>query len=289
MQVLALLPGGEEDQLQALPAMAALAEQQSAQLHVVCPARAAHIWTLLPVVERCIPFAFGQRWSLADWTNLLGNVREPDFQVSLNLSRDWSIDLLLSLSRIPMRVASGGFSATEQVQVQHPAGWRGQALAAWLQPLGVVHCDANAYRLPLPRRALAEARAALPQGNGPTLLLAPGATPGWWPEDWRELVEAVGRAVPSVRLLWLAREGEEPAGVQRCQVATVTDEAATVASVDVVLTDEPRLAQLAVLTGTALVAAGMKDPRRLPRRETIQSLPLLSQLRPRDVLQALGA
>lgn len=287
MQVLALLPGGEEDQLQALPALAALGEQRSAQLQVVCPARVGSIWTLLPAVERCIPFAFGQRWSLADWTNLLGNVREPDFQVSLNLSTDWSIDLLLSLTHIPMRVASGGFSATEQVK-QQQQGWRGQAWETWLQPLGV-HCDADAYRLPLPQSGLAEARAALPQGDGPVLLLAPGAVLDWSTEDWRELVEAVGRAVPSVRLLWLAREGEAPAGVQRCRAATVMAEAATVASVDVVFTDEPRLAQLAVLTGTALVAAGMEDPRRLPRRDTIKPLPPLSRLRPKDVVQALAA
>ena len=286
MQVLALLPGGEEDQLQALPAMVALAEQQSAQLHVVCPAQAAHIWTLLPAVERCIPFAFGQRWSLADWANLLGNVREPDFQVSLNLSTDWSIDLLLSLSRIPMRVAAGGFSATEQVQ--QPTGWRTQALRAWLQSLGV-HYDANAYRLPLPRSALAEARAALPPGNGPALLLGPGVAPGWSPEDWREFVAAMGQAVPSGRLLWLAPEEEAPAGIRRCRAATVMAEAATVASVDVVLTDDPRLAQLAVLTGTALVAAGMEDPRRLPRRDAIKPLPPLDQLRPGEVLRALGA
>ncbi|MCY4360272.1 MAG: lipopolysaccharide heptosyltransferase family protein [Cyanobacteria bacterium MAG APA_bin_95] len=286
MQVLTLLPGGEEDQLQALPALATLGEQRSARLQVVCPARAASIWTLLPAVERCIPFAFGQRWSLADWTNLLGNVREPDFQVSLNLSTDWSVDLLLSLSHIPMRVASGGVSATERVK--QPTGWRGQALAAWLQPLGV-HFDANAYRLPLPRRALAEARAALPQGNGPALLLGPDTVPGWSPEDWQELVEAVNRADPSVRLLWLAREGEEPAGVHRCPAATVMAEAATVASVDVVFTAEPRLAQLAVLTGTALVAAGMADPRRLPQRDAVKPLPPLSRLRPKDVLQVLVA
>ena len=286
MQVLALLPGGEEDQLQALPALAALAEQRSARLQVVCPANAASIRTLLPVVERCIPFAFGQRWSLADWANLLGNVREPDFQVSLNRSTDWSIDLLLSLTHIPMRIAGGGFSATERVK--QPTGWRAQAWEAWLQPLGV-HCDADAYRLPLPRPALVEARAALPQGSGPALLLAPDPATGWSLADWQALVEAVNGAVPSVRLLWLAQEGEEPAGVQGCRAATLMAEAATVASVDVVLTDAPRLAQLAVLTGTALVATGMEDPRRLPRRDAIKCLPPLSQLRPHEVLQALVA
>ena len=286
MQVLALLPGGEEDQLQALPAMAALAAQQSAQLHVVCPARAATIWTLLPAVERCLPFAFDQRWSLADWANLLGSVREPDFQVSLNLSTDWSIDLLLSLTHIPMRVAGGGFSATERVK--QPTGWRAQALAAWLDPLGV-QCDADAYRLPLPQTALAEARAALPRGNGPALLLAPAAVPGWSPEQWQAFVEAVGQAVPSVRLLWLAREGEAPAGTRPCRVANLMEEAATVASVDVALTDEPRLAQLAVLTGTALVAPGMENPRRLPRRDDVKPLLPLNQLCPTEVLQALGA
>ena len=288
MQVLTLLPGGEEDQLQALPALAALAEQQSAQLQVVCPAPAAAVWTLLPAVKRCFPFAFGERWSLADWANLLGNVREPDFQVSLNLSTDWSIDLLLSLTHIPVRVATGGFSATERVNLKEPTGWRAQALAAWLQPLGV-RCDANAYRLPLPRQALAEARAALPPGNGPALLLSPGAVPGWGQGDWQELVEAVNRAVPSLRLLWLASDAEEPAGIQRCRAATVTAEAATVASVDVVFTAEPRLAQLAVLTGTALVAAGMEGPHRLPCRDAVKTLPPLNRLRPKEVLQALGA
>jgi len=121
------------------------------------------------------------------------------------------------------------------------------------------------------------------------LLLGPDTVPGWSPEDWQELVEAVNRADPSVRLLWLAREGEEPAGVHRCPAATVMAEAATVASVDVVFTAEPRLAQLAVLTGTALVAAGMADPRRLPQRDAVKPLPPLSRLRPKDVLQVLVA
>ena len=143
---------------------------------------------------------------------------------------------------------------------------------------------------PFPRVGWRKPGQPLPQGNGPALLLAPSPVAGGWrPEDWRELVEAVGQAVPSVRLLWLAQEGPAPAGVQHCQAATVLAEAATVASADVVLTDDPRLAQLAVLTGTALVAAGMEDPRRLPRRDAVKSLPPLGQLRPRDVVQALAA
>ncbi len=284
MQVLALLPGGEEDQLQALPALAALEKQLPAQLQVVCPAGAAGIWTLLPGVQHCIPFAFGQRWSLADWANLLGSVRELDVQVSLNLSTDWSVDLLLSLSRIPIRVASGGFSLTEQVQ--RPTGWRSQGLEAWLKPLGV-RFDANAYRLPLAKKVLMDAREALPAGDGPLLLLAPGPSQGWTPEQWREFGAITRQEIPSVRLLWLSQEGEHPAGTQPSMAATVVEEAAAVASVDVVLSDHPRLAQLAVLTGTALVAPGMDDPRRLPQRDVIKPLPPLKQLRPEDLLQVL--
>lgn len=152
-----------------------------------------------------------------------------------------------------------------------------------------VHYDGDAYRLPLPRSALAEARAALPPGNGPALLLAASVAAGWSPEDWRGFVAAVGQAFPSVRLLWLAPEEEAPAGIRRCRAATIMAEAATVASVDLVLTDEPRLAQLAVLTGTALVAAGMEDPGRLPRRDAVKPLPALNRLRPQEVLQALRA
>jgi ADP-heptose:LPS heptosyltransferase len=170
MRVLFLVPGGMEAQLQVLPAAARVAEALQAQIQVACAPSAAGAWSLLPAMEKLIPFDFNASPTLADWANLLGNVREPDFQACINLASGRQVDLMLSMSHIPNRVARGGFSATDTVNPE--AGWPAQAMAAFLRPLGV-SLDADAFRLALPKAALEKATTQLPSGQGPALLLAP--------------------------------------------------------------------------------------------------------------------
>ena len=162
MRVLFLLPGGISAQLAAIPAAARLAEALNAQVQVACSPAAAPAWKLLPAVEKIIPFDFDGDASLADWANLLGNVREPDFQACINLASGRQVDLMLSMSHIPNRVAAGGFSAT--TTVTPGSGWPAQALAPYLKPLGL-ELDAAAFRLPLPKAALSQAAAELPAGR----------------------------------------------------------------------------------------------------------------------------
>jgi len=65
-----------------MPAVAATALHLAATVQVSCPAGAAAVWKLLPAVEKVLPFSFESGVSLAEWANLLGAVREPDFQAS---------------------------------------------------------------------------------------------------------------------------------------------------------------------------------------------------------------
>ena len=111
MRVLFLSPGDLEAQLKRLPLAAAIGRDLKASIQVACPLAAAPLWKLLPVVEKQLPFEF-EGVTLADWANLMGSVREPDFQACLNFASGWNLDLLLSLSHIPVRVARGGFSCT---------------------------------------------------------------------------------------------------------------------------------------------------------------------------------
>jgi hypothetical protein len=85
-------------------------------------------------VEKLIPFDFNSSPTLADWANLLGNVREPDFQACINLASGRQVDLMLSMSHIPTRVAAGGFSATNTVAIG--SGWpaRADAERRWVPP-----------------------------------------------------------------------------------------------------------------------------------------------------------
>lgn len=276
MRALFLIPGGSSQQLQSFAAVAAVADQLHADVQVVCPLAAVPLWSLHPAVERAMPFSYEQA-TLADWANLMGSVREPDFQVSLNLAPSRQMDLMLSMSHIPTRVASGGFSATERI-TPIEGGWANQAFEAFLKPIGV-RLDAESFRLPIAPADLEAASAALPSGDGPALLLAPSDAGGDWPaQQWQDLPAKIRSKLPNLRTLAGTRAGD------------MRKRAAQIASADVVLASDPVTIELALLLGLPLVALG-RDAASLPSRAGVQGLGSaanLSQLGDAEVLAALG-
>jgi hypothetical protein len=260
MRALFLVPGGPLQQLQTLPAAAAVAQRLSFNLQIACPPSAKEVWSLLPAVEKLIPFAFDDA-SLADWTNLLGSVREPDFQLCFNLAQGRQVDLMLSMSHIPTRVAAAGFSATTTL-APRSGGWPAQALEPWLRSVGV-SLQAGDFRLSLPADAIAQASAALPAGDGPVLLLAPAPGANGLSADSGERLRArIRERLPTVRFLELAPP--RPSDLAR--------RAAQVASADVVLASDPITMELALYCGLPLVAVG-RDPSTLPDRAEVKGLP----------------
>ena len=278
MRALFLIPGDELSQIQALPAAAAVSSQLGFALQVACPPAVAPLWKLLPAVEKTIPFDFRDA-SLAEWANLLGSVREPDFQVCINLAGGRQVDLMLSMSHIPTRLAAGGFSATTTVRPPS-GGWPAQTLEAYLQPIGVT-LDASSFRLVLAPELLREAQAGLPAGDGPMLLLAPAGVPGDWPaEEWQQLPERIRSTLPALR-----SQLQPPASA-----ATALRRAALVAASDVVLASDPLTEELALLCGVPLVALGREEDS-LPRRDGVKGLTSrsgLGALSSDAVLAALG-
>lgn len=278
MRALFLIPGDGSRQLQALPAVAAVADQLGFAMQVVCSAAAAGVWKLLPSVEKVIPFSFDDA-TLADWANLLGSVREPDFQACINLAAGRQVDLMLSMSHIPTRIAASGFSATERVNPTN-GGWPSQSLAAFLQPIGVP-LAADRFRLALPKAALDSASSTLPKGDGPMLLLVPAGVPGDWPnERWRDLPATIGNKIPGLRHLL----------VPPAKPAAVLERAALVGCSDVVLTSDPITEELALSCGVPLVALG-RGADTLPIREGVKGLASpsgLATLTDGEVLNALG-
>jgi len=278
MRALFLIPGDELSQTQALPAAAAVASQLGFALQVACPPAMAPLWKLLPAVEKIIPFDFGNA-TLADWANLLGSVREPDFQVCINLAGGRQVDLMLSMSHIPTRIAAGGFSATSTVRPVS-GGWPAQDLAVYLQPIGV-KLDAAAFRLSLAPELLREAQASLPPGDGPMLLLSSAGVPGDWPAaQWQQLPQRIRTTLPGLR------SQELPPAT----ATTALRRAALVAASDVVLASDPLTEELALLCGVPLVALGREDDS-LPRRDGVKGLTSrsgLGALSSDDVLAALG-
>jgi hypothetical protein len=277
MRALFLIPGDAVRQLQALPAVAATAQQLKFQIQVACPASVGGIWELVPPVEKVIPFNYSDA-TLADWTNLMGSVRDPDFQVCINLAQGRQVDLMLSMSHIPKRLAASGFSATEKVKPLDQ-GWPPQRLAPYLVPIGV-QLDAQAFRLLLPKSNLEKASKSLPPGNGPVLLVAPEGGPQDWPRsNWGTVTQQI-----QLRLNDLRVQQTLPPGAPWAQ------KAAQVASSDVVLASDPVSIELALLCGVPLVALGSRADD-LPVREGVTGLggtKPLAQVSVDNVLGALG-
>ena len=276
MRVLALSPGSLQQQLERLPVIAAAAEQLKATVQVACPMAHRQIWELLPAVDKVIPFAFDDGSTLADWANLLGCVREPDFQVCLNFASGRQVNLMLGMSHIPTRLAFDGFSTTHQVQRSH--GWKAQQLSGFLQAIGLT-LEADRFRLSLPAKTLESVRAQQPSGDGPLLLMAPsGETNDWPSQRWQNLTETIRQRLASLRS-------------QHVTVDTkLITRAAQVACADVVLSSCPVTQLLAVYAGVPLVALGTNAPD-LPVREGLRCLgdrSNLQHLGEQDVLAALG-
>jgi len=204
-----------------------------------------------------LPYEFSSGGALADWANLLGSVREPDFQAVLNFASGWSIDLLLSCSHIPLRVARGGFSCTAPVNAAAP-------VEAFLAPLGLT-LPSQPFRLSLPAKALETAVQQQPAGEGPLLVLAPrGDSKDWAAAHWQALPALVRQKLPQAR-------------VSTLRPGTPLEQAAQVASADVLVSSDPSAAQLAQLSGVTLV-----------NLVALSTTGDLEHLESSQVLQALG-
>ena len=275
MRLLVLSPGTAQQQLERMPAIAACANELGASIQVACSPAYGSLWTLLSSVEKIIPFDFAASLTMADWANLLGSVREPDFQVCLNFAEGRQVNLMLSMSHIPTRVSEAGFAST--AVASKAEGWSAQRLSGFLAPIGL-SLDAAAFRISLPAELMNSARERQPQGDGPLLLLQPAATPGDWPaERWKQLPLTIKDKLPGLRTIHLGDN------------SSLSERAAQIACADVVLTSCAVTSLLAAFCGVPLVALGLSDDQ-LPERDVIRHLgdDDLRSLSEADVLQAMG-
>lgn len=105
MHVLALVPGGISNQLLFFPTLEHIKQAfPDAEISVVVEPSATATYRVSKVVEATIPYTFGKNNSPADWANLLGIVRDREYEVVITTTQDWATGLLLWLSGIPTRI-----------------------------------------------------------------------------------------------------------------------------------------------------------------------------------------
>lgn len=109
MRILALVPGGIGDQILFFPTLDSLKQAYpKAKLDVVVEPRAKAAYRVCPFVNEEIVFDFKGSNSLADWGNLLGVIRDREYDAVLSLGRSWAVGVLLWLTGVPTRVGYAG-------------------------------------------------------------------------------------------------------------------------------------------------------------------------------------
>ena len=111
MHVLALVPGGISDQLQFFPTLTTIKETYPhAEIAVVIEPSSKSAYRVSKAVHEVIPFDYRGQNSPADWANLLGIIRDREFELALCASARWEEAVLLWLSGIPTRI---GYSSVK--------------------------------------------------------------------------------------------------------------------------------------------------------------------------------
>ncbi len=109
MRIVAFVPGGIGDQILFFPALDDLKQAYpEAQIDVVVEPRSKDAYRVSKSVNKTILFDYKDRNSLADLGNLLGTLREREYDIALSLGQRWGIGLLLWLTGIAVRVGYGG-------------------------------------------------------------------------------------------------------------------------------------------------------------------------------------
>ncbi len=111
MRIVAFVPGGIGDQVLFFPTLDDLKRfYPESQIDVVVEPRSKDAYRVSKSVQQTILFDFKDRNSLADFGNLLGVVREREYDIALSLGQRWTVGLLLWLTGIPVRVGYAGKS-----------------------------------------------------------------------------------------------------------------------------------------------------------------------------------
>lgn len=113
MRVVALVPGGIGDQILFFPTLDDLKRfSPEAEIDVVVEPRSKGAYRVCKSVRDVLSFDFKDRNSLADWGNLLGTIRDREYDIALSVGQNWQVGFLLWLSGVPARVGYKSGSST---------------------------------------------------------------------------------------------------------------------------------------------------------------------------------
>ncbi|MEB3181765.1 MAG: glycosyltransferase family 9 protein [Nostocaceae cyanobacterium] len=287
MRVVALVPGGIGDQILFFPTLDDLKRQYpDAQIDVIVEPRSKGAYRVCKSVHDVLAFDYKDRNSLADFGNLLGMIREREYDVAIALGQSWLVGLLLWLTGIPKRV---GYKAGGTSFLTNPVPLNKQQYAAamyhdLLQGLDITSpCPDLAINVPKSdidwadkeqkRLGISDTGYILIHGGSSKMALAKGINKIYPVESWVSIIQAFQQQQPEMPIV-VVRGPEDQELVQKiiqsCPQIKVTSPddigklAAMIAGANLMLCTDSAPMHLSVAVQTYTIALfGPTEPGKL--------------------------
>ena len=284
MRILALIPGGIDNQLLFFPTIETLKNQYpQAAIDVLVEPRAKQAYRVCKNVDDVLIFDFQDRNSFADYLNLLGIIRDREYDAVVSLKTTWRIKLLLWLNGVPIRVGYRDDSPLylSNSVVRKPEQYKAQMYHDLVTGFGIqTTCPALTINVPTEDISWAESeqqRLALNDSGYIILCDDPSATEevSVYPiPRWQKIIEDINRRETGLSIL-LLQTGNNQAWVTTMISANnslkaiappdVGKTAAIIAGANLILCNNSTPMQLAIATETyASILATKEDIKAIP-------------------------
>ncbi|MBE9222092.1 glycosyltransferase family 9 protein [Cyanobacterium stanieri LEGE 03274] len=217
MRILALIPGGIGDQILFFPTLKTLKDQYpKAVIDVIVEPRSKNAYRVCPYVKEVLVFDYKDKNGLADYLNLLGIIRDREYEVAVTLGRNWAVGFLLWLNGIPTRV---GYQGPKSWFINNPVELKTEQYAAYMYH-DLVHglnisnpCPPLAINVPKEdiewaeseqrRLDIKESGYILIHGGSSALAKTKGIDKIYPVPKWQRIVEDVQRKQPNLPIVLL--------------------------------------------------------------------------------------
>lgn len=287
MRVLALVPGGIGDQILFFPTLDDLKRSYpAAEIDVVVEPRSKGAYRVCQSVSNVILYDFKGRNSPADWGNLLGVIRDREYEIILSLGQRQALGFLLWLTGVPKRVGYAGgnnWFLTDVVPL-NPDQYAAQMYHDLLQGLGIkTPCPEISINVPRKdidwveaeqkRLGLAGQGYVLIHGGSSRLSQEKGINKLYPVENWRTIIQDFKQRQPDLPIVVIQGPEDEPLvasllkatpDVKVTSPADIGKLAAMIAGASLMLCTDSAPMHLAVAVKTYTLALfGPTDPTKL--------------------------
>jgi ADP-heptose:LPS heptosyltransferase len=317
MRILALVPGGIGDQILFFPTLDDLKIYfPEAEIDVVVEPRAKGAYRVCKSVDEVLTFDFKDRNGPADFGNLLGIIRDREYDAALTLGRNPIVALLLWMSGIPIRIgyqANAGkffFTKTAPLNTEQYAAAMYHDL---LKGFGINSpCPELAVSVPKQdiqwseneqmRLGTAETGYILIHGGSSQLAQSKGINKIYPVQKWQQIIEDIQQKQPGLPIVIV--QGPEDTQLvasvkQSCPEIKVTSPgdigklAAMIAGANLMLCTDSAPMHLSVAVGTPTIALfGPTDAKKLlPQNEKYIALQspsgAIADIKPESILEQI--